>query len=529
MKKFIPLLCTAAVFSSLYSTAAANSVEGAASANTNVTVMLRGPIHEAFATQIQANPTAGMIVSKKPPQAIKEIPPDIRPKGDLVSWIPGYWAWDDADNDFIWISGVWRQSPPGRQWVPGYWAQAESGWQWHSGMWMAADVRTVSYKPMPKNSLEHGPSSLAPSQDYFWVPGCWIYQGNDYRWRAGFWAEGRPDWNWIPEHYVWTPRGAIYVSGYWDLPFSARGTLFAPVSFRGSADLGDNFRYTPAEVIDVGKIFLHLFARPDYQHYYFGDYYGDEYVKLGIRPWYEFHTAKLGYDPLLEYYVWDSARKGVDIIERLTGWHNYFLKEIALRPPRTIRGLTDFVAKNRVLEHVQQAVLGQPLGELLSGAGNTGQFVRLTSGQLSELTRTIDAINGLAGERLRLETRSVASVAAGPTGTVGNVAGGTADVAGVLKLPAITQPLQSATSGLTSGAVTDVTSGALNTIPGAGRAIQTLPAVPNVGGVLNETTKSVPTLPQVIGGDSSGQGGSVLGGLLGGNRGGDGNDDGGDE
>ena len=69
----------------------------------------------------------------------------------------------------------------------------------------------------------------------------------------------------------------------------------------------------------------------------------------------------------------------------------------------------------------------------------------------------------------------------------------------------------------------------MSAVPGAGHTFQTLPAVPNAGGVLNETTKAIPALPQVIDGDGSGQGGGVLGGLLGEDQSGDGDYDGGDE
>lgn len=33
------------------------------------------------------------------------LPPDQKPEGDDVAWIPGYWAWDDERNDFLWVSG----------------------------------------------------------------------------------------------------------------------------------------------------------------------------------------------------------------------------------------------------------------------------------------------------------------------------------------------------------------------------------------------------------------------------------------
>ena len=31
--------------------------------------------------------------------------------GDGYIWTPGYWAWDNAANDYYWIDGAWVQPP----------------------------------------------------------------------------------------------------------------------------------------------------------------------------------------------------------------------------------------------------------------------------------------------------------------------------------------------------------------------------------------------------------------------------------
>jgi len=84
-------------------------------------VLTRGPVHEAFAGMISYDSVPGIVVTAAPPTLIEEIPPGERPIGDDVTWIPGYWAWDDERNDFLWISGIWRALPPGREWIVGYW------------------------------------------------------------------------------------------------------------------------------------------------------------------------------------------------------------------------------------------------------------------------------------------------------------------------------------------------------------------------------------------------------------------------
>src|SRR5947209_20589765 len=53
-----------------------------------VTVQARGPVHEAFAEPTLRAPRATPVVPKQPPQDIDEIPPDQKPEGDNVPWIP---------------------------------------------------------------------------------------------------------------------------------------------------------------------------------------------------------------------------------------------------------------------------------------------------------------------------------------------------------------------------------------------------------------------------------------------------------
>src|SRR5262249_32613707 len=70
-------------------------------------VQTRGPIHEAYAAPEGLDPHPAPIVPKKPPDPVPEMPPEQKPDGDHVIWIPGYWAWDDETADFLWISGFW--------------------------------------------------------------------------------------------------------------------------------------------------------------------------------------------------------------------------------------------------------------------------------------------------------------------------------------------------------------------------------------------------------------------------------------
>ena len=228
-------------------------------ADDGIEVLTRGPVHEAFAETVTFDPEPGVVVPKAAPDAIEELPPEQKPEGANVAWIPGYWAWDDERSDFLWVSGIWRALPPGRQWVPGYWGHSGRGAQWTSGYWADAQASEIEYLPEPPQTVEAGPNIAAPSANHTWLPGSWVWHQNRYAWRPGFWALAQPNWVWIPAHYVWAPRGYVFVDGYWDYSVARRGVLFAPVYFSANTYSRRGFSYSPSMVINPGVFTSHLF------------------------------------------------------------------------------------------------------------------------------------------------------------------------------------------------------------------------------------------------------------------------------
>ncbi|MCE9526794.1 MAG: hypothetical protein K8R36_12155, partial [Planctomycetales bacterium] len=57
--------------------------------NDGVEVLARGPLHEAFASATTLTPQAGLTVKTAPPADIEEVPPDQKPEGSNIAWIPG--------------------------------------------------------------------------------------------------------------------------------------------------------------------------------------------------------------------------------------------------------------------------------------------------------------------------------------------------------------------------------------------------------------------------------------------------------
>jgi len=237
-------------------------------AQEGVEVLARGPVHEAYAEPVDVQPAPSPIIPKQPPDPIAELPPDQKPEGDNVQWLPGYWAFDDDRSDYIWVSGFYRVLPPGRAWVPGHWAQVADGWQWTPGFWQLAEQPEVQYLPPPPAPIDAAPSTPAPQDNSIYVNGCWVYRETRYYWRPGFWIDHRPGWVWAPAHYCWSPGGYVFTEGHWDYPLQRRGLLFAPVYFaRPAAFVRADFAYTPSFVGQTDFLLGALFVRPSYGNY----------------------------------------------------------------------------------------------------------------------------------------------------------------------------------------------------------------------------------------------------------------------
>lgn len=377
-----------------------------------VQVLTRGPVHEAFAETVTFDPEPGIVVPKAPPAAIEELPPEQRPEGANVAWIPGYWGWDDERSDFLWVSGVWRALPPGRQWVPGYWGQSGQGFQWTSGYWADAQAQTVAYLPEPPATVEVGPNLAAPSADNTWLPGCWVWNQNRYAWRPGFWAAVQPDWDWVPAHYVWAPRGYVFVDGYWDYSIGRRGVLFAPVYFDAGVYARPGFSYSPATVIDLGVFANHLFLRPQYQHYYFGDYYAANYQAAGFYPSYSYNSGRYGYDPIYAHERWQHRQDGQWEHRVAADFQNRRDHEDA-RPPRTwaaqrALGASEATARERGL------AVAAPLSQFTKSQNSPLRFQPIDQAERQKLGQHGQEVQRFREQRQKLETRVAPPSAAQP-------------------------------------------------------------------------------------------------------------------
>ncbi|SFI89901.1 YXWGXW repeat-containing protein [Planctomicrobium piriforme] len=380
-------------------------------------ILTRGPLHEAFAQQVADASRQGAIVNKEPPAPINELPPDMQPEGNNIQWIPGYWAWDEDRSDYIWISGLWRDVPPGQRWVPGSWVQADGGFRWISGFWTGADVQEVSYYPEPPATQEHGPNSPSPGANHFWIPGQWQYSNNDYQWQPGYWAESQQNWTWVPSYYYWTPNGYVYTAGYWDYPPTTRGTIFSPVYAQGYYA---NRSYTPRSVVPVGPMLTSLFVRPGYRNYYYGNYYGNNYTTAGYSPWISApNNWNNGYfyDPMWSYYRYNGGGNGFN---QLYGWNQFYMNNPGMRPPATwaqaqAMNINQFNGGNfgngiSPQMVMNQAVLAYSLNRITRNNGNSGfggnqfgTFRQVSNDQRQQINQNVTQIREVQAARARVD------------------------------------------------------------------------------------------------------------------------------
>ncbi len=374
-----------------------------------VDVMTRGPVHEAFAEPVIRGPQPSPVVPKQPPDPIPELPPEQKPEGDNVRWLPGYWAWDADQQNFVWVSGVWRNLPPGRDWIPGHWTAAGNGWQWTAGYWHDRAQPQVALLPPPPAPVAEAVTP-APNPTAIFAPGCWVYAQDRYLWRPGYWMAYQPGWVWVPAHYVWTPGGFVFVDGYWDFPLQTRGLLFAPVVLDRRVIVRPGWVYRPRYVVSDTFLMGAMFVRLDNVHYYFGDYFEPRYRQLGYQPWVEFRVSRVYPDPLFAYYrvanrqnpAWERDLRQLYVTRR---------DNPAARPPRTlvqqtqvIRTIRQTTGTNatRVSTAVQRATAVTSLSQVNR---SVVKLQPVTAAHLQEVRQTVQRYHALSQERSRMEVQ----------------------------------------------------------------------------------------------------------------------------
>jgi hypothetical protein len=86
------------------------------------------------APTVQAQVAVDIRVNIAPPPLPFYEQPVIPAEGYL--WVPGYWAWDEADADYYWVPGTWVEPPqPELLWTPAWWGWVDGRYVFYPGYW----------------------------------------------------------------------------------------------------------------------------------------------------------------------------------------------------------------------------------------------------------------------------------------------------------------------------------------------------------------------------------------------------------
>ena len=203
--------------------------------------------------------------------------------------------------------------------------------------------------------------------------------------------------------------------------------MFAPVYFQPAVYAQPNFRYAPRVLIAATQVLVHLFARPNYGSYYFGDYYGNQYAGAGYYPWFAAANVNRGagwYDPFYVYQRTHYGRTNPNWLDDYRRSYTYFASNQDARPRHTYAEQRRFAERNNLRDidfskvglqqanPIQTTILGVALNDAVSNQSLAKQIRKVDERQRESWQKRSQEIKQFAKQqRLDVETRSAGSVA----------------------------------------------------------------------------------------------------------------------
>jgi hypothetical protein len=191
-----------------------------------------------------------------------------------------------------------------------------------------------------------------------------------------------------------------------------RGVLFAPVYFEAGVYARRGYYYSPTIVIDLGVFTDHLFLRPRFGHYYFGDYYAASYSQAGFYASFSFQSSRYGYDPIYSHQRWEH-RQDREWEHRVEASYQYRHDHEAARPPRTwaaqrsINPATTESKQNRVL-------VATSIDQLAKRKDSPLRFQPVAKAERQKLAQRGHEVQQSRDQRRTLEAKAVDTAARKP-------------------------------------------------------------------------------------------------------------------
>jgi hypothetical protein len=169
--------------------------------------------------------------------------------------------------------------------------------------------------------------------------------------------------------------------------------------------------FTPSTVIDMDIFTDHLFLRPAYHHYYFGDYYATNYADVGIYPWFAVQARGIAYDPIYVHRGW-VHRDDHDWHHHLEDSYRFRTEHVEARPPRTLNLQLDIAARPLAAEH--HLVVAHPLTKVMSRENQPFKFHVVATAEREKLVQHAQDVNKGRTERVAMDTRELPKTGAAP-------------------------------------------------------------------------------------------------------------------
>ena len=198
------------------------------------------------------------------------------------------------------------------------------------------------------------------------------------------------------------------------LPAPAAGRLFAPVYFTAGVYTRPAFVYRPRYVVYDDALYGALFVRPGVG-YYFGDYFGTQYVSRGYRSWFSVSVGAGGFgvgiyrDPLFAYYRHANGPQWVTQVNNIYVQRD---RNPALRPPRTlvqqatvINNITNntTVVNNTTVNNIKNVTVVAPITKVDKSVVN---LTKITPAQQQQAAPRAREIRQVAAQRAKLEAQA---------------------------------------------------------------------------------------------------------------------------